>query len=92
MRTLTIQQIQQIIGDSEGMHIRNWAFLGAWGGVIIEREGGDPLAMPVLVVKKEEGAWHVVEWGTGFLLEDWIAVGAPELLADYLAGGWRDRD
>jgi len=39
-----------------------------------------------VLLKSEMGKWTTVDWGYGFRAEDWLSAGAPQPLADFLAG------
>jgi hypothetical protein len=57
--------------------------VGDWAGAVIENpDAGIGLAL----LRRESGAWGVVDLGTGYTREDWLSLGAPVAVADYLAG------
>lgn len=62
--------------------IREYLVADDWAGVVIESsEAGIALAL----LHRSDGEWRLVDLGTGYSKEDWMAAGAPEAVAAYLA-------
>ena len=56
---------------------------GDWAGVVVDSpDAGIGLAL----LHRVSGVWQVVDFGTGYSREDWLAAGAREVIANYLAG------
>lgn len=76
------EAIERELGSDLDFDIARFKVVGDWAGVNIDPNdpGLDPLA---LLLTREGSGWRVVDYGTGYGPEEWMASGAPQEIADW---------
>lgn len=77
-----VAAIQSELDGMSGLTIDRFEVSGDWAGVWIAAPTADADACPFLLAREGAG-WRVVDYGTGLVVDDWIASGAPQDLAEW---------